>query len=139
MATTLPATASTGEKVGFLTRTLAFIVDAILVGMVNGILTSILFSGDMGQGIALWSILGLAYYAYFWSSAGGGQTLGMKALNIKVITTDGSQLTVTGAIIRYVGLLISFFCLLIGMIWVAFDPQKQGWHDKIAGTFVVKA
>jgi uncharacterized RDD family membrane protein YckC len=46
---------------------------------------------------------------------------------------------VTGAIIRYVGLILAFLCLLIGIIWVAFDANKQGWHDKIAGTYVVKA
>ncbi len=139
MANTLPATASTGEKIGFLTRALALIVDAILVGIVTGILTSVLFSGEMGQGNAFGTILGLAYYVYFWSSAGGGQTLGMKALGIKVIKTDGSPLTVTGAIIRYVGLIISFVVFFIGVIWVAFDANKQGWHDKIAGTYVVKA
>ena len=121
------------------TRTLAFIVDAILVGIVNGILTSFLFEGDWTRGQGFGTILGLAYYVYFWSSAGGGQTLGMKALGIKVIRTDGSQLTVTGAIIRYVGLIIAFVCLFIGVIWVAFDANKQGWHDKIAGTYVVKA
>ena len=139
MASVLPAVPPTGEKIGFLTRTLAFIVDAILLGVVNGVLTSVLFGGDLARGQGLGTILGLAYYVYFWSSAGGGQTLGMKALGLRVVKTDGSALTVTGAIIRYVGLIIAFFCLFIGVIWVAFDANKQGWHDKIAGTYVVKA
>lgn len=139
MAATLPATAPIAEKVGFLTRALAFIVDSILVGIVNGILNAVLFEGDFGRGQGLSTLLGLAYYVYFWSSAGGGQTLGMKALGIRVIKTDGSALPVTGAVIRYVGLLIAFVCLFIGVIWVAFDANKQGWHDKIAGTYVVKA
>jgi uncharacterized RDD family membrane protein YckC len=34
---------------------------------------------------------------------------------------------------------ISIIPLFLGLIWVAFDAQKQGWHDKIAGTYVVKA
>ena len=139
MATALPATTSTGQKTGFLTRALALIVDTILLGIVNGILTGVLFEGDFARGQALSTILGLAYYVYFWSAAGGGQTLGMKALGIKVIKTDGSALSVTGAIIRYVGLIIAFLCFFIGVIWVAFDANKQGWHDKIAGTYVVKA
>ena len=139
MATTLPATTSTSEKVGFLTRALALIVDTILLGIVNAVLSAVLFEGDLGRGQALSTILGLAYYVYFWSSAGGGQTLGMKALGIKVIKTDGSALSVTGGIIRYVGLIIAFLCFFIGVIWVAFDANKQGWHDKIAGTYVVKA
>jgi uncharacterized RDD family membrane protein YckC len=41
-------------------------------------------------------------------------------------------------LLRYVGLIISFLVIFIGVIWVAFDPNKQGWHDKIAGTYVVK-
>ncbi len=139
MAATLPATTWTGEKIGFLTRALSLIVDTILLGIVNGILTGILLEGDFARGQGLGTILGLAYYVYFWSSAGGGQTLGMKALGIKVVKTDGSPLSVTGAIIRYVGLIIAFVCLFIGVIWVAFDANKQGWHDKIAGTYVVKA
>lgn len=139
MATALPTAAPATEKIGFLTRVLAFIIDAILVGVVNGILTAVLFGGDMAQGQGLGTILGLAYYVYFWSSAGGGQTLGMKALSIRVVKTDGTALTVTGAIIRYVGLIVAFLCLFIGVVWVAFDPNKQGWHDKIAGTYVVKA
>ena len=139
MASALPVVAPTGEKIGFLTRTLAFIVDSILLGVVNGILTAVLFEGDLGRGQGLGTILGLAYYVYFWSSAGGGQTLGMKALAIKVVRTDGTALSVTAAIIRYVGLIVAFLCLFIGVIWVAFDANKQGWHDKIAGTYVVKA
>ncbi|HEX4744030.1 MAG TPA: RDD family protein [Candidatus Limnocylindria bacterium] len=139
MATAAPAVTPTGDKIGFLTRTLAFIVDSILLAVVNGILTGVLFEGDLGRGQGLSTILGLAYYVYFWSSAGGGQTLGMKALAIKVVRTDGTALSVTSAIIRYVGLIVSFLCLFIGVIWVAFDANKQGWHDKIAGTYVVKA
>ena len=139
MASAVPAVAQTGEKIGFLTRTLAFIVDSILLGVVTGILTGVLFSGELDRGQGLSTIIGLAYYVYFWSSAGGGQTLGMKALGIKVVKTDGAPLSVTTAIIRYVGLIVSFLCLFIGVIWVAFDANKQGWHDKIAGTYVVKA
>jgi uncharacterized RDD family membrane protein YckC len=42
------------------------------------------------------------------------------------------------ALIRYVGLIISCLVIFIGVIWAAFDANKQGWHDKIAGTYVVK-
>jgi uncharacterized RDD family membrane protein YckC len=135
---TLPATA-TGENVGFLLRTLAFVADTLLVGVVTGLLSGPLFGGETGRGGALGALLTLAYYVYFWSSAGGGQTLGMKILGLRVVTAGGAPLTVTGAVIRYVGLLIAFAALLVGVIWIAFDERKQGWHDKIAGTYVVKA
>jgi uncharacterized RDD family membrane protein YckC len=40
-------------------------------------------------------------------------------------------------VLRYVGYYISTLPLLLGLVWVAFDPRKQGWHDKLAGTVVV--
>jgi uncharacterized RDD family membrane protein YckC len=55
-----------------------------------------------------------------------------------VVRTDGSNLDIGQALIRYVGFVISGICLGIGFIWAAFDPNKQGWHDKIAGTYVIK-
>jgi uncharacterized RDD family membrane protein YckC len=62
-----------------------------------------------------------------------------KALHIKVVKTDGSPITVGTAIVRYIGYIVNslIFGLPIGFIWAAFDPQKQGWHDKIAGTYVI--
>ena len=65
-------------------------------------------------------------------------TIGNKLLNIRVIKTDGSDLSIVVALLRYVGLVISVLVIFIGVIWAAFDPNKQGWHDKIAGTYVVK-
>ena len=133
------ATFATTEKIGFLTRALALIIDGIIVGIVGGILNGILFGGDLVRGNGLSTLLGLAYYVYFWSSYGHGQTLGNRALGIRIVKTDGSELGLTDAFIRYVGLILSFLCLFIGVIWVAFDANKQGWHDKIANTYVVKA
>jgi uncharacterized RDD family membrane protein YckC len=127
------------EKIGFLTRALALIIDAIIVGVVSSVLNGIVFGGDLVRGNGLSTLLGLAYYLYFWSSYGHGQTLGNRALGIRVVKTNGSELTLIDAFIRYVGLILSFICLFIGVIWVAFDANKQGWHDKIASTYVVKA
>ncbi|MDP9320473.1 MAG: RDD family protein [Chloroflexota bacterium] len=98
-----------------------------------------LFAGDAVRGNGLNLLVGVAYYVYFWSAYGHGQTLGNRALSIRVVKTDGSELTITDAFVRYLGLLLSFFCLFIGVIWVAFDANKQGWHDKIANTYVVRA
>lgn len=138
MATAAVAsTHPTTEKIGFLIRVVATVIDGVLVGIVSQVLSSVLGAGGAGSGLSF--LLGLAYYLYFWSSYGHGQTLGKRALSIRVVKTDGSELTLVDALIRYVGLLLSFLCLFIGVIWVAFDPNKQGWHDKIAKTYVVKA
>ena len=130
---------ATTEKIGFLTRAVALIIDFIILGIVGSILNAILFGGDPVRGNGLSTLIGLAYYLYFWSSYGHGQTIGNRALSIRVVKTSGSELTLVDAFIRYVGLILSFLCLFIGVIWVAFDPNKQGWHDKIASTYVVKA
>ncbi len=45
----------------------------------------------------------------------------------------------TGQLIgRYVGYYVSTIPFGLGLLWVAFDPRKQGWHDKLAGTVVVR-
>jgi len=41
-------------------------------------------------------------------------------------------------IVRYLGYYVSIFGLMLGFLWIAFDRRKQGWHDKLAGTVVIK-
>lgn len=41
-------------------------------------------------------------------------------------------------IVRYLGYFLSLLPLGLGFIWIGFDPRKQGWHDKLAGTVVIK-
>jgi uncharacterized RDD family membrane protein YckC len=46
--------------------------------------------------------------------------------------------TVGQLVIRYLGYYVSTLPLGLGLIWVAFDPRKQGWHDKLANTVVIR-
>lgn len=79
-----------------------------------------------------------AFSIIFWISYDGA-TPGKKLLAIKIVHGENAKpITFGVAIIRYIGYLISFVPLGIGYFWVAFDSKKQGWHDKIAGTYVVK-
>jgi uncharacterized RDD family membrane protein YckC len=128
------------EKAGWGTRALAIIIDAIGIGIIAAAVSSIL-GGDpaSSQSQGLSTLLQAVYFTYFWSAAGKGQTLGSRALNIRVVKTDGSYLDYGGAFLRFIGFIISCVVFFIGIIWAAFDAQKQGWHDKIAGTYVVKA
>jgi len=139
MAAAAPAAAVTGAKAGFWIRVVAFIIDSIIVGVVNAIIAAILSSSTSGR-TGIQTLLGIIYFTYFWSASSPwpGQTIGDKVLNLRVIRTDGSDLTIVQALIRYVGLFVSFLVIFIGVIWVAFDPNKQGWADKIAGTYVIK-
>jgi len=137
--TTMPAVAMT-DKAGWWTRAIAIVLDVIGVGIVAGAASSILgFAATSAQYEGVSTLFQAAYFTYFWSAAGKGQTLGSRALKIRVVKTDGSYLDYVGAFLRYVGFIIACVVFLIGVIWAAFDAQKQGWHDKIAGTYVVKA
>ena len=138
-ATTMPAV-STAEKAGWWSRALAILIDVIGIGIIAGAVSSIVggnATGTQSQGLS--TLFQAVYFTYFWSAAGKGQTLGSRALNIRVVKTDGSYLDYFGAFLRYIGFIISCVVFFIGVIWAAFDGQKQGWHDKIAGTYVVKA
>lgn len=60
------------------------------------------------------------------------------ALNIKIVNAnDGGKLSVGQLIGRYFAYIPAMLVFLIGIIWVAFDKRKQGWHDKLAGTVVI--
>jgi uncharacterized RDD family membrane protein YckC len=139
MAAAAPAAAVTGAKAGFWIRVLAFIIDSVILYVVNLIVGLVLNPSTTGRS-GIQTLLGIIYFTYFWSASSmwPGQTVGDKLLNLRVIKTDGTDLTIVQAFIRYVGLFVSFLVIFIGVIWVAFDPNKQGWHDKIAGTYVVK-
>jgi uncharacterized RDD family membrane protein YckC len=85
----------------------------------------------------LLQLLSVVYYVGFWTWR--GQTPGMMLLGLRVAReSDGSNPGLARSILRYVGYVISQIFLFIGFIWVAFDSRKQGWHDKIAGTVVVR-
>jgi uncharacterized RDD family membrane protein YckC len=81
-------------------------------------------------------IIHIVYFVVFW--AWRGQTPGKMITGIKIIRTDSSPLTWQYALRRYFGLVVSTLILFIGFIWIAFDSHKQGLHDKIADTYVVK-
>jgi len=67
-------------------------------------------------------------------------TPGKAMLSLRVVDADtGKTLSVGQAAARYVCYILSMLPLCLGFIWIAFDRKKQGWHDKIAQTVVVRA
>jgi hypothetical protein len=63
----------------------------------------------------------------------------MMLLGLHVVrNADGGRITWGNAALRFVGLSVAFACIYIGVIWVAFDSCKRGWHDRIGGTVVVR-
>lgn len=69
---------------------------------------------------------------------GSGQTLGKKALGIRVISFEsGGQLGCARAFVRYVGRIVSAVVVFLGYLWMPWDREKQCWQDKFAGDVVV--
>lgn len=126
-----------GEKVGFWRRVGAYIVDGVVLFVLFAVVGSGT-SGDPSAANGLGLLIDVVYFVGLWTYW-NGQTLGNKLLGIRVVKTDGSPVNLVTALVRYVGVILAAIPLLIGLIWVAFDREKQGWHDKIAGTYVVRA
>jgi uncharacterized RDD family membrane protein YckC len=134
------------EYVGFWARVGASIIDTILTMLI------------------LVPVLTLIYGRHYWSSTAWIQgpadfllnwvlpavavvlfwiyreaTPGKIAISARIVDAKtGSHPTTMQFIGRYLGYYVSIFGLMIGFVWVAFDPRKQGWHDKLAGTVVIR-
>jgi uncharacterized RDD family membrane protein YckC len=119
---------------GFVDRVIAVIIDALIL-----LIPNIIFYVAIGDvaGNILSFLVGAAYAIYFWTST--GQTPGKKVMKLQVVKADGGAILSPGeAIIRYIGTFISGIALLLGYLWVIWDPKHEAWHDKIAGTKVIK-
>jgi len=122
------------EYAGFWIRLGAGIIDLLILGFIVGIVACVFPSPIICIAVGL--PVSVAHFVGFW--AWRGQTPGKMAMGIKVIRTDSSPLTWQSALLRYWGYIVSAMILFIGFIWIAFDSRKQGIHDKIADTYVVK-
>ena len=86
--------------------------------------------------VLIFLIVATIYFVGCWAST--GQTLGKLSLGIKVIRTDSSPVDLRCSFIRFLAGMLCVFTLGIGFIMIAFDGKKQGWHDRLADTYVVK-
>jgi uncharacterized RDD family membrane protein YckC len=77
-----------------------------------------------------------AYGAVMWKLR--GTTIGGIVCNLRVVRLDGRPIDWPTAIVRALGCFLSAAVAGLGFIWVVFDPERQSWHDKIAGTVVVR-
>ena len=113
----------------------------ILLGLLAGATGSVL---DVSQGGPLTYLsylisftISIGYFIYGW---GMGSTRGMRFFRLAVVDAEtGQPIGFSRAGVRYLGYVISVLPCYIGLIWAAFDPRKQGWHDKIANTLVIEA
>lgn len=134
------------EYAGFWVRVVASIIDSVLmVAITMPILMSIYGSAywesaQMAQGF--WDVL-LSWVfpavaiIMFWVYRSA--TPGKMILRLKIVDADSGEKPSTGQFIgRYFGYFVATIPFLLGIIWVAFDSRKQGWHDKLAKTVVIR-
>jgi uncharacterized RDD family membrane protein YckC len=126
------------------TRLGAYILDVVALTVPLFVLASLataIASPFLASTVALLFLLAPAlYFVSCW--ANGGQTLGYRALGLRLVRTDGSQPGVGSAIARCIGLGLCLFMLVpgvLGLLWMLWDDRKQGWHDKMGDTVVVKS
>ncbi len=124
------------QYVGVGPRFLAVLIDAIILGVIGGILGAI-FRDSPGLSGGVTGLLALAYFIVL--EATQGATLGKMALGLRVVKTDGSPITWTESIIRNLLRIIDgLFVYLVGAIFVWTSPLKQRLGDRAAHTVVVK-
>jgi uncharacterized RDD family membrane protein YckC/cytoskeletal protein CcmA (bactofilin family) len=122
--------AATLPRAGFGIRTAALLIDVILCGMVLILIPFVHF----GCGVFL--LILAAYGAVMWELR--GTTVGGSICHLKVVRIDDRPLDWTCTIVRALSCFLSLIVVGLGFLWVAFDDEKQSWHDKIAGTVVVQ-
>jgi uncharacterized RDD family membrane protein YckC len=128
-------TGPSGPRAGFWARFGASFLDGIIVSIPYLLVT--VASGNIALGYAVYLLVGIAYFTYF-EGSGPGQTIGKKALGIRVIDlAGGGPIGNSRAFIRYIGRIVSSIPLLLGYFWMLWDGEKQTWHDKMAGAVVV--
>jgi len=125
-----------GPRAGFWQRFGAAVLDTLILLVPSIILLVIFKQGALYQ--ALSTLMSLAYFTYF---EGGptGQTLGKKALGIRVydFRGGGGSIGYGRGLLRQFGKYLSAIPLFLGYFWMLWDKEKQCWQDKIAGSVVV--
>ena len=113
----------------FLDRVAAFALDALLVALVVELL-------GMSRHDGVFPLLLLAYHIAFWTWK--GTTLGGIVVGLRVTRVQGQEMRFIDALVRGLVGVFSIGAFGIGCFWMLQDPNRQMWHDKIAGTQVHK-
>lgn len=147
------------EYVGFWARVWASIIDSVLLliilipfgvklfgstssvnGMMGGAMGTMMDSFTLtGWSNTLFSyMLPAVIVILFWSFKDA--TPGKMVIGARIVdASTGGSPNLWQHVLRYLGYFVSIFPFCLGLIWVGIDPRKQGWHDKLANTVVVRA
>ena len=119
-----PADFISMPRAGFWLRTCATLLDVLLFVFVLIVMEE--------KALLFW----LVYHVAMWSWR--GTTVGGIVVGIKLVRVDGRPIDVGVALVRAAAGIFSALVLGLGFFWAGWDRGKQSWHDKIAGTVIVK-
>lgn len=122
------------QYAGFGIRFAAWVIDAILLGVVGEILNvaHIYYASTLVAAVYFTALIGSTMQA----------SLGMRVFGLKVVLEGGSEDEPIGygkAFVRWLVSIVSGLVIGLGYFWILWDPKKQAWHDKAAGTVVVRS
>lgn len=127
---------------GLLRRLAASVYDAFLLVAVLFAATAVALPFNRGEAFTSGQIfyplylIGVSYLFFAWFWTHGGQTLGMRAWKIKILTVDRRPIGWRQAAVRFFAALLSWAFFGLGFWWIAFDKRKRGWHDHLSKTAV---
>ena len=134
------------EYAGFWLRTWAALIDTLLICIILLPLLTAIYgwaywdSEKLVQGPADFLLSWIAPAALvlaFWIAKQA--TPGKMAVSTRIVDAKTGENPTTGQLlVRYLGYYVAMIPLFFGIIWIAFDRRKQGWHDKLAGTVVIR-
>jgi len=94
---------------------------------------------DPGNLLFLLYLIVVAYAYFGWCWTRSGQTLGMKAWKIRLVTTEADQtIGWKCAAIRFAAAILSLSALGLGFFWSVIDCDSRTWHDRISGSHMLK-
>jgi uncharacterized RDD family membrane protein YckC len=141
-------TEQTTEYAGFWIRVVAALIDTVLVLAVSVPLLVAVYgwayfdaartgaAAGTADALISWLAPAVAVVAFWFYKQATPGKIAVSARVVDAIT--GKAPTIGQCIGRYLGYIVSTVPLGLGLIWVAFDARKQGWHDKLAGTVVIR-
>jgi uncharacterized RDD family membrane protein YckC len=121
------------ERADWWPRFGAAMIDGVLVAVVAGILFRVLHSAGGG----VWLLASAGYFTLL-EGGPGGAGLGKRALGLRVVDQrTGGPIGYPRAFVRWLTQIVSAMICFLGYFWMLWDPDKQCWHDKLAGDVVV--
>jgi uncharacterized RDD family membrane protein YckC len=134
------------EYAGFWIRFGAMLIDLVVMIIVLYIPLTMIYGAEYWIGeqfiygfwdVILGYIVPIVVTIWFWLRYSG--TPGKMATKLRIVdAATGNKMTTGQAIGRYFAYTIAILPLCLGLIWVGIDKKKQGWHDKLAGTVVIR-